>query len=146
MKSIKNLSNNTKLIGGSAIAILIVGVAVYFVGKGDGTTKIGQAALPTEGGKLSDTDSQQVREIVLKLHNSLKGFGNIFRDEKPFLRLANATDKIFVAIYNDFNSLYGKDEQGTLRDWINDDWYQDGTETAGAVRSILGRLDALNLA
>jgi len=140
------MDTTSKLAGAGAIALLLLVILSYYKGKVSGTTKIEAAPLPTEGGNLSNTDSQLVREIVLKIHNSLKGVGNIFRDEKPFLRLANASDKLFVAIYNDFNNLYAKAEKGTLRDWINDDWYQSGTQTAGAVRSILGRMDTLNLA
>ena len=145
MKKFKNMNNTSKIVGAGAIAILILAILSYYKGKANGSTKIEAAPLPTEGGNLSNTDSQLVREIVLKIHNSLKGVGFIFRDEKPFLRLANASDKLFVAIYNDFNNLYAKDDKGTLRDWINDDWYQSGTETAGAIRSILGRMDTLNL-
>lgn len=146
MKMIKEMDNTTKIASTGAIAVLVLAIFSYYKGKASGSTKIEAAPLPTEGGALTSTDSQLVREIVLKIHNSLKGVGNIFRDEKPFLRLANASDKLFIAIYNDFNNLYAKAEKGTLRDWINDDWYQSGTQTAGAVRSILGRMDTLNLA
>ena len=146
MKSYKDLDNTSKIAGAGAIAVLILAILSYYKGKANGSSLIEAAPLPTEGGILTNTDSQLVRELVLKLHNSLKGFGNIFRDEKPYLRLANASDRLFVAIYNDFNSMYAKEDKGTLRDWINDDWYQSGTQTAGAVRSILGRMDTLNLA
>lgn len=144
MISFKDLQPS-KLASTGLIAVLALLVFTYFRGKSNGTTKIETVPLPTEGGTLSNTDSQLVREIVLKIHNSLYGVGNIFRDEKPFLRLANSSDKLFVAIYNDFNNLYVKDEKGTLRNWINDDWYQSGTQTAGAIRSILGRMDTLSL-
>jgi len=139
------MNTTSKLAGVGALAILILAILSYYKGKASGTTKIEAAPLPTEGGSLSNTDSQLVREIVLKIHNSLQGIGFIFRDVLPFLRLANASDKLFVAIYNDFNNLYAKADKGTLRNWINDDWYQSGTQTAGAVRSILGRMDTLNL-
>jgi len=140
------MDNTTKIASAGAIAVLILAILSYYKGKANGSTNIDYVPLPTGNGDLTNTDSQLVRELVLKLHNSLKGVGNIFRDEKPYLRLANASDKLFVAIYNDFNSLYAKEDKGTLRDWINDDWYQAGTQTAGAVRTILGRMDTLNLA
>jgi len=146
MKSFKNLDNTSKIAGAGAIAILMLAILSYYKGKANGSTNIDYVPLPTGNGALTNTDSQLVRELVLKLHNSLNGVGNIFRDEKPYLRLANASDKMFIAIYNDFNSLYAKEDKGTLRDWINDDWYQSGTQTAGAVRTILGRMDTLNLA
>jgi len=140
------MDTTTKIASAGAIAVLLLAVLSYYKGKANGSTNIDHVPLPTEGGLLSNTDSQLVREIVLKLHNSLKGVGNIFRDEKPFVRMANASDKMFIGIYNDFNSMYAKDDQGTLRDWINDDWFHTGTETAGAVLTILGRMDTLNLA
>jgi len=139
------MDNTTKIASAGAIAILILAILSYYKGKANATVKIDHVPLPTEGGTLSNTDAQLVREIVLKLRNSLKGVGFIFRDEKPFVRLANASDKLFISIYNDFNALYAKEENGTLREWINDDWYQSGTQTAGAVRNILGRMDTLNL-
>ncbi len=145
MKALKNINTTSKLAGAGAIAILLLAIFSYYKGKANGSTKIETVPLPTEGGILTNTDAQLVREIVLKIHNSLHGVGFIFRDEKPFLRLANANDQLFVAIYNDFNNLYAKEDKGTLRDWINDDWYQSGTQTAGAIRSILGRMDTLNL-
>jgi len=139
------MDTTTKIAGAGAIAILVLAVLSYNKGKANGSTNIDHVPLPTEGGLLSNTDSQLVREIVLKLHNSLNGFGFIFRDEKPFFRLSNANDKYFIAIYNDFNMMYAKEDKGTLRNWINDDWYQSGTQTAGAVITILGRMDTLNL-
>jgi hypothetical protein len=145
MKSLKSMDTTTKIAGAGAIAILVLAVLSYNKGKANGSTNIDHVPLPTEGGLLSNTDSQLVREIVLKLHNSLNGFGFIFRDEKPFFRLSNANDKYFIAIYNDFNMMYAKEDKGTLRNWINDDWYQSGTQTAGAVITILGRMDTLNL-
>ena len=139
------MDTTTKIAGAGAIAILVLAGLSYNKGKANGSTNIDHVPLPTEGGLLSNTDSQLVREIVLKLHNSLNGFGFIFRDEKPFFRLSNANDKYFIAIYNDFNMMYAKEDKGTLRNWINDDWYQSGTQTAGAVITILGRMDTLNL-
>ena len=145
MKSLKKLDNTSKIAGAGAIAVLVLAVFSYYKGKANGSSNIDYVPLPTGNGALTNTDSQLVRELVLKLHNSLKGVGNIFRDEKPYIRLANASDKMFIAIYNDFNSLYAKVDKGTLREWINDDWYQTGTQTAGAVMTILGRMDTLNL-
>ncbi len=146
MKSLKKLDNTSKIAGAGAIAVLVLAALSYYKGKANGSSTIDYVPLPTGNGVLTNTDSQLVRELVLKLHNSLKGVGNIFRDEKPFVRMANASDKMFIGIYNDFNSMYAKDDQGTLRNWINDDWFHTGTETAGAVLTILGRMDTLNLA
>ena len=140
------MDTTTKIASAGAIAVLLLAILSYYKGKANGSTNIDHVPLPTEGGLLSNTDSQLVREIVLKLHNSLNGVGFIFRDEKPFFRLSNASDTYFIAVYNDFNNMYAKEDKGTLRDWINDDWYQSGTQTAGAVRAILGRMDSLNLA
>jgi hypothetical protein len=138
------MDKNTKYASIGAMAVLALVMFTYYKGRASGSPLIEQAPLPVNKG-LSNTDQQFVRELVLKLYDALKGFGNIFRDDTPFIRLATSPDKIFIATYNDFNTLYGKEDNGTLRDWIKDDWYYAGTQTSGAVTTILGRMDALNL-
>lgn len=112
---------------------LIIGVIIYFIGKSLGTIK--QAKLPGDedwGKALTVSESKTVRETVMRIHKDLDSYlvsvGLRPRDTQAYYDLNNFTDKMFVASYNDFNTLYfdKNKDNGTLTQWIDDELGLDG--------------------
>lgn len=104
------------------ISILFVGFVIYWFGKKAST--IQQAPLPNElpGMKeLTTPEAKTVRDVATRLYNEMNGF-NFTRDTKPYADFNNLSDKLFIAVYNDFNNSYASKGSGTLKEWINDEY------------------------
>jgi hypothetical protein len=133
------------------IAVVVIGVLVfiYFVGRRSGKVKIEQVDLPSDqpgGSVLTSQDNAKVRTIAQQLHDDMDGL-NFSHQLKPYEDLLTLNDTLFVAVYNDFNNLFGAENKGTLRQWISDetsDWWW-GTSFSSLVKSIIARMDRLNL-
>ena len=143
---IKFFTNKWVLIGIAAVVII---ATIYFIGRSDGKQKVEAPDLPKDqpGGEgLSEAESDEVRSITLALHTEMKGL-NFSYDLEPFRRLLTLSDTLFVAVYNDFNTMYpGK---GTLRDWIDSEGGTFSFASGGFAETqynILTRMNNLNLA
>lgn len=132
-----------------AVVVVIILGAVYFVGRGDGTTKIKSIPLPSDvpGSKISDVDGVSIRSLSVQLFESMDGI-NSSNDPKPLQDLLNLSDTLFVAVYNDFNTLYAAKEEGTLRDWIKGEggFFSMASGGYAALQTaVLSRMAKLNL-
>jgi hypothetical protein len=133
------------------VVVVIIGifVFVYFMGRRSGKVKIQQVPLPTDqpgGYKLSDADAQSVRSISEGLHTDMKGFNLWGHDLTQYQKLMASNDTIFVAVYNDFNNLFGGEGDGTLRDWLNGEvgtWFNPNYELLR--KGIVERMNRLAL-
>lgn len=100
--------------------------------------------LPTDtaGGPLTDAEAEDVRSMAMQLHSDMDGF-TVFRDREVWRQFMSMSDRLFVAVYNDFNNLFFDEGNGTLRQWIADEgpWWGDFDSKA----NIIERMDRLNL-
>lgn len=124
-------------------------VIIYFIGKYAGSFINKPNELPKDkdwGTALTTEESQKVRRIVSELFDDMDSYlvsiGARARNEQVYLDLINCNDKLFTAVYNDFNDLHLKDEKGTLKTWINDEYGIDGTSK----NLLMNRFNNLNLA
>lgn len=132
-----------------AIIILIIIIIITSNKK----NKIQNTPLPTDsvGEELTEEDARTVRELTLQLYNDMKGidwFGWLTTNGKNYSALeslAQLGDKLFVAVYNDFNNLYFSEGHGTLRNWINDEVYVANSRALHAATLINTKLNRLNL-
>lgn len=123
-----------------AIALVII-LVIYFAGKKAGSTKIEQVPLPDDNtGQLSQDQLKQVRELSRKLHDDMDGL-NLFgmRNTEIYNQFTALSDTMFVAVYNDFNTLYAGEDNGTLRAWIDN---ETGIPSSNI---IIDRMNRLNL-
>jgi len=114
-----------------AIYIIVIAIIVYYVGKSMGGVK--QSKLPNDtgwGGSLTEQDGKTIRNIVIRLHDDMDSYlvasGLRSRDNQAYYDLSNFSDTMFVAAYNDFNDLYFKEGNGTMKNWIDDELGLDG--------------------
>lgn len=125
-----------------SVAVIIVALVIFFLFR---KKSIAQVPLPKEDGDLDKSDQETVRDIAQRLYNDLKGWSWITgRDSSAYQDLASTSDTIFVAVYNDFNQNFSNGK-GTLRSWIEKDWYWKYAESAMAIQTIYDRMDRLGL-
>lgn len=122
------------------VALILLAIALlaayllYTKGKKEGSVE--QVSLPNDsavGSTFTDAEKQQVRKLTNDLHYDMDGLNLLNRNTRPYQELIGLSDKLFVAVYNDFNSLYFKEENIfgnpkniTLKEWIlteNFDWH-----------------------
>jgi hypothetical protein len=93
---------------------------------------------------LTALQKEQVAKIASALHSDLEGWSMVFnRNAKPYQDMAQASNTMFVAIYNEFNKKYGKGS--TIRQWLEEDVFYTDSDVGIAYHAILLRMDALNL-
>ena len=113
------MNTTSKIAGIGGIAILILAILSYYKGKASGSTTIDFAPLPVIN-NLNEDEAKRIRIYVRKIHEDLTEFFGL-RDHDLYKQMNSERDKIIVSIYNDFNTLYGKEEKGTLTGWIIDE-------------------------
>lgn len=120
MGSFQKMNTTSKIAGIGGIAILILAIFSYYKGKASGTTTIDFAPLPQNNRSLSEDEAKRIRVYTRKIHEDLTEFFGL-RDHDLYKQMNSERDQIIVSIYNDFNTLYGKEEKGTLTQWIIDE-------------------------
>lgn len=142
---IKTYTSTAKVIGITSIGLLFAGFVIYTRGKNKGKdderVKIVPAPLPVvdPAKGISEDVSKRVRAYALTLHEDLVEFWGA-RDIALYNRLAVENDVILISVYNDFNELYGKDKNGTLTKWL-----QDEIMHSLSMKLIVKRFQGLNL-
>lgn len=140
----------------ATLIVLIIVVAIYWFafksGKDKGSTTIEQVPLPTD--TVSETDeglsiseATQVRTIAQELHEDMDGWNVFSHKLDPYRDWNNLSDTLFVAVYNDFNTLFA-DSGETLRQWIEGEkWYTFGMTSifTELKTNLISRMNRLNL-
>ena len=140
-KELDKLKATSKYVGYGAIALFVLGVIAYYKGKKAGNTYV---PLPNNSNS-SDTEASIIRGLALSLHNEMKGIG-VNSSIDPYKEYLATTDRIFVAVYNDFNKMYQGEGDGTLREWINGEyWGMFDNSNKTIKEGITARMDNLNL-
>lgn len=120
MNQLTTYLQTRKYIMWFVLAIIVIAV-VYFMGRKSGSVKIENVPLPSDKGldsnKLTDDEGKQVRKITLALYQDMSGINVFSRDIQAFRELNTLSDTLFVAVYNDFNTMYGSEGE-SLREWI----------------------------
>lgn len=128
------------------LAIIVIIIIILSIKKKSNSQN---SPLPTDsaGGPLTQAEAEVVRKIVLDLHDDMDGINWLFwsRNTKVYMDLATLSDKFFVAVYNDFNNLFGSEKNGTLKNWIQNDLFYKGTKEGGAYPILMERFSKLNL-
>jgi hypothetical protein len=141
MKALTYLKNPWVLL---AIAVIVL--AVVWKLKGPLFNINVPQDLPDEP-DLSTSERQAVRELSMRLHADMKGI-NVFsslRDREAWAQLMGMSDRMFVAVSNDFNKLYYREGEGTMRQWLSDEaWWADTAGIAGK-NQVLERMASLNI-
>lgn len=153
-KQYDDLSDMQKYASWGVAALLLIGAVAYFKGKSSGNTYV---PLP-ENSNSSETEAQLIRKMSLALYNEMKGLA-LNSSIQPFKNYLEAPDRLFIAVYNDFNSMYENEGsilgiiggKSTLRDWIKSEFWGitdffGGENSNSAIKNaIINRMNTLNL-
>lgn len=128
---------------GIAIFIGIALIAWHYYRKGKKAAGGYQANYPTGGNNIPP--SWNPLPLVKELHDVMDSTFTFSgtKDEvwKKVLNLP--TDDMIVSVYNVFNQNYSDENNGTLTQWIKDEWNYDFI--SGVKENLLARLAKLNL-
>ena len=118
-------------------------------------TPVPMPTADTTGINLTTAEAQMVRSMSQRLHTDMQGVSLPgTADTEVYERLLELTDPLLVAVYNDFGHLYYSEDEGTLRQWLNDEqfWYTFSILTPFGIftarqftEAINQRFDLLNL-
>ena len=135
----------------AAAAVILILYLIYRFGRrrGEDDASIEQVPLPVDpGGGVSLTTGQatQVRATASKLWEELDSAGIWGRDTQPFQDYLVLSDTLFVAVYNDYNNLFGAMDQRTLRQKMEDEnLFWAGVRVKPLFAAIYDRMDKFNL-
>jgi hypothetical protein len=133
-----------------AVALFLLGfLLVYLWGRKSGTVKPITLPNDTPGNQaLSPQEAEYVRKLANDLYSDMDGINFLKRDHKLYEDFLNTSDRIFVAIYNDFNYLYYAKSKQTLRQWIEGEqfWWQDVFKGNQIKNLLIRKFNRLNLA
>ena len=135
-----------------AITIIVILLGIYYFGKKSGKTESTTTDLPKDTdwakNELTATENEKIKSLTLRLYRDLKGL-TLFPDSDLWSEFFYSTDRIFVGTYNYFNQKYEAEGDGTLKEWINDEFglnmWLYKSSFATFKESILFRMDNLNL-
>lgn len=129
--------------GASVLIILAIGVVTYFSIKKWIKNRPPKVDYPNGGkGIPLGFNPKQYAEEAYKQMKGVDILVNLKKENVLLQILSLPTDDMFVAVYDVFNQLYFKEGNGTLREWINDEFITPGT---GLKQKLNERLDKLNL-
>lgn len=134
---------------GIFLAIALVLFYIWYRGRKSG--QAGQAKhieVPTDfvtydaaGNITSQVDGNKIRRIATLMHDEMNNTWGA-ADHQPFIEFSQLSDTEFTMVYNDFNERYFSEGDGTLKEWIEDD-YWFGWDVIDEV--IMPKLARLNL-
>ncbi len=137
---------------GIALLIILFLASIYWIGIRKGKTRKYTAELPNGGSGIpvtTTTTGEKVtwnpEPLAKEGYDVMNGFFSPFFETRRvewYGKMLSLTDDQLVAVYNAFNQLYISKGNGTLRDWINDEY---NIENSQGYVELLVRLDKLSL-
>lgn len=134
--------------------VLVGGFGIYKGGRALFKTRVrppkvnyptGGSGIPVVGiGPGGEQITWKAEPLSKELHMTMDAWNNAGRPE-AFRKLATLpTDDMFVAVYDTFNHLYADEleENGTLKQWVWDEW---GARQTADHQMIMNRFDRLSL-
>lgn len=127
------------------LAVLIIAVISYYTFKKIIEPSVEKVPLPDDqaNGVLNETEAATANNLAVLLYEDMDGWFDA-RDNELYQSYAIVSDRMFVAVYNEFNRLYSSKGYGTLRSWLNDESYTAFTGNL-VKNTIFPRMDKLGL-
>jgi len=151
MKNVNmNMLNQYKTTAFIILGTIAVVVIAFIIGK-KVAPKINPAPLPNDDptGTLSEAEKERAEKFAERLHEELDGMSASY-DVKLFEDYGVMGDKMFVAVYNEYNKEYA-DGTISLKKRIEDevmwDWWsiKDDVSIRDAKKTIMRKFEKLNL-
>ena len=131
------------------VSILVIAIAYYIYKEGKNLLNTITVNVPVDltGNSLTNVLTAEEKTIVKQtarqFFDDWDGISYGVRNKKPYETMAAASDKVFVAIYNEFNTQYGDGQ--TFREWMDSEVIISNFEAGAAAVQIENRLNKLGL-
>lgn len=137
-----NFNSPTTWVG----LVIAVGLLIYLINR---VTKAKSAPPPKPvnlpwGFGLSVADSDLIREYSIKLHDDMDGLNFNGHDSPLYAAYLIEPPEVFAGVYNDYNAMYFAENEGTLNEWLQSEYFYLASEQAN-VDAIIARMAANNL-
>lgn len=141
----ENININTILVSvvGIFFCVVVLIIALWIHRRKNLKQAEKQTVVPlpqeTDWGKdLTDRESLQVEQLAKALYDDMKGL-TFYHDSKVWQGLNASSDRVFVAVCNQFTQINGNGE--TLKQWLNDESWEGNLRQL--FKAIIERYDNL---
>lgn len=126
------------------VILIAIGIYIYRTGKKQVTLQYGPGELPGSNKPAQiGASNEEIKLIANDLYNDMKGLNLVGHDMTVYRRAVLLNDNDIINLYNAFNSLYQKEYNQTLTQWLENEAFSSTFESAAGV--LEARLKKLNL-
>jgi hypothetical protein len=93
---------------------------------------------------LSETEKQTAKRLAVAAHEDMSGLA-WSRDMDLWREIISLPDELLVAVYNYFNALYYPEKDGTMYQWLMDEWGWQDPQGIASRDQVATRFQTLNL-
>ncbi len=94
---------------------------------------------------LSPDEKSRAKKLAVQAHEDMSGIG-WNRDMELWRTIVSLPDAELVGVYNYFNAMYYQEKNGTMYQWVMDEWgWQDPFEGIASRAQVAARMQSLNL-
>lgn len=131
------------------LILVAIGVVIYFVYRSGKSSGVNSVAPDIPGDStvnpLTNEEKTKILSLVNRLHDDINGITSVaYRDWDTYTEFANSTDRVFVGVFNLYQSKYNvslkTDMQGESY-WID----QNPFTSQSPIETIFNRMNSLHL-
>jgi hypothetical protein len=138
------------------IGIIILLIIVFFVGGAlaDGIrslfgietddTVTPPSEVDIDQPNLTENEKQTAKRLAVAAHEDMTGIA-WSRDMELWREIVSLPDELLVAVYNYYNALYYPERDGTMYQWIMDEWGWTDPQGIASRDQVATRFQTLNL-
>lgn len=93
---------------------------------------------------LSETEKQTAKRLAVAAHEDMSGIA-WSRDMDLWREIISLPDELLVGVYNYFNALYYPERDGTMYQWLMDEWGWQDPQGIASRDQVATRFQTLNL-
>jgi hypothetical protein len=93
---------------------------------------------------LSETEKQTAKRLAVAAHEDMSGIA-WYRDMDLWREIIGLPDEVLAGVYNYFNALYYPEKNGTMYQWLMDEWGWQDPQGIASRDQVATRFQSLNL-
>jgi hypothetical protein len=128
---------------GVVLLIGIVAAIFYFKGKNQVTLQYSPGELPGNPGSGTQygASNNELKTLSQDLYDEMNGYNILGHDMGPYKRAVYLNDNDLIKLYNTFNTMFQKESDQTLYEWIDNEKFNSHDITD----ALLAKMAKLNL-
>ena len=148
------MKNIPKVYIAYAIGIIVLLIVVMYIGGAlaDGIRKlfgVDDVTPPSDvlidAPNLNEAEHSRTKRLAVAAHEDMSGPA-WYRDMEMWRTIISLPDAEIVGVYNYFNAMYFQEKEGTMYQWVMDEWgWQDPIQGIASRAQVAARMQSLNL-